>query len=46
VRLDVYESLLQALDYDTSEPDPRVFYPAFAEAVKTDLDAPGMDRYD
>ena len=46
VPLDVYESLQQARDYDASEPDPRVFYPAFAEAVKEDVDAPGMDRYD
>jgi hypothetical protein len=32
--------------YDASEPDPRDFYPAFADAVKDDLDAPGMERYD
>jgi hypothetical protein len=46
VRLDHYERLGGAQDYDTSQPDPRDFYPAFAEAVKDDLDAPGMDRYD
>jgi hypothetical protein len=46
VRLDVYEQLQRAMDYDASEPDPRQFYPAFAEAVKDDLDAPGMERYD
>ena len=46
VQLDVYERLQRAMDYDTSEPDPRAFYPAFAEAVKDDLDAPGMERYD
>jgi hypothetical protein len=34
VRLDVYEQLRRATDYDASEPDPRSFYPAFAEAVK------------
>lgn len=32
--------------YDDSEPDPREFYAAFAEAVKEDLDAPGMKAYD
>lgn len=42
----VYERLQQAMDYDASEPDPRQFYPAFAEAVKDDLDASGMERYD
>jgi hypothetical protein len=46
VQLEVYEQLLRAMDYDTSDPDPRAFYPAFAEAVKDDLDAPGMERYD
>ena len=46
VQVDVYERLKQAMDYDASEPDPRTFYPAFAEAVKDDLDAPGMERYD
>lgn len=45
VPLEVYESLKQALDYDASEPDPREFYPAFAEAVKEDVDAPGMELY-
>jgi hypothetical protein len=34
------------MDYDASDPDPRDFYAAFAEAVKDDLDAPGMERYD
>ncbi len=46
VKLEVYEQLQRAMDYDVSEPDPRAFYPAFAEAVKGDLDAPGMERYD
>ena len=46
VQLDVYEKLQRAMDYDASEPDPRAFYPAFAEAVREDLDAPGMERYD
>jgi hypothetical protein len=44
--LEVYEHLQQVLEYDASEPDPRAFYPAFAEAVKEDVDAPGMERYD
>jgi hypothetical protein len=46
VKLDVYEQLRRAMDYDASEPDPRNFYPAFAEAVKDDIDAPGMESYD
>jgi len=46
VQLDVYERLQHAMDYDASEPDPRAFYPAFAEAVKENLDAPGMEHYD
>jgi hypothetical protein len=46
LQLGVYEQLQRAMDYDASEPDPRHFYPAFAEAVKEDLDAPGMERYD
>jgi hypothetical protein len=46
VQLDAYEQLQRAVDYDTSDPDPREFYPAFATAVKDDLDAPGMAAYD
>jgi hypothetical protein len=46
VQLDVYERLQQALDYDASDPDPRAFYPAFAEAIQDDVDAPGMEQYD
>jgi hypothetical protein len=46
VQLEVYERLQRAMDYDASAPDPRQFYPAFAEAVKDDLDAPGMELYD
>ncbi len=46
VQLDAYEQLQRAVDYDASDPDPRSFYPAFAEAVKDDLDAPGMELYD
>jgi hypothetical protein len=34
------------MDYDASEANPREVYPAFADAVKGELDAPGMERYD
>jgi hypothetical protein len=34
------------VDYDTSDPDPRAFYPAFAAAVKDDVDAPGVEAYE
>lgn len=43
---DVYERLQQVIDYDTSDPDPRDFYPAFAQAVQDDVDAPGMELYE
>src|SRR5436189_192063 len=46
IQLDAYEQMQRAMDYDASDPDPRAFYPAFADAVKDDLDAPGMERYD
>jgi len=46
VQLDAYEQLQRAVGYDTSDPDPRAFYPAFAAAVKDDVDAPGMEAYD
>jgi hypothetical protein len=46
VQLEVYERLQNAMDYDANEPDPRAFYPAFAEAVKDELDSPGMLSYD
>jgi hypothetical protein len=46
VRLDAYEQLQQGADYDTSDPDPRAFYPAFAAAVQDDLDASGREAYD
>lgn len=46
LRMDVYEQMLRAAEYDFSDPDPRTFYPAFAAAVKDDLDAPGMECYD
>lgn len=43
VRLDTFEQLKRAMDYDASEPDPREFYPAFAKAVEADLHAPDAD---
>lgn len=46
VELDVYEQWQRANDYDMSDPNPRDFYPAFAKAVKDELDAPGMEHYD
>jgi hypothetical protein len=42
--LDIYQQLLQQVR--DSEPDPRAFYSAFAQAIKDDLDAPGMEDYD
>ena len=41
VRLDAYEQMQRSVDDDTSDPDPRLFYPAFAAAVKDDMDALG-----
>jgi hypothetical protein len=46
VKLEVYEQLQRAATYDASDPDPRDFYSTFAQAVKDDVDAPGMQRYD
>jgi hypothetical protein len=46
VQLEFFERLQHAMDYDASEPNPRDFYPAFAEAVKDDLDVPGSAEYD
>jgi len=46
VQLDAYEQLQRAVDYDTSDPDPRAFYPAFAAAMKDDVDAPGMGAHE
>ena len=46
IQLDVYRRMQGMLAYDDREPDPRAFYPSFAEAVKEDIDAPGMERYD
>ena len=40
VQLETFERLERAVDYDASEPDPRAFYPAFAEAVKDNLHPP------
>jgi hypothetical protein len=46
VRLERFQELQRAAEFDSSEPDPRAIYPAFAAAVKEELDAPGMDLYD
>ncbi|MBV9125791.1 MAG: hypothetical protein JO112_20770 [Planctomycetes bacterium] len=46
VRLDVFERLQRAKDETLGDPDPRDFYPSFAQAVQDDLDAPGMECYD
>ncbi len=43
VQLEVFERLQRALDYDDSDPNPRDFYPAFAEAVGDDLDSPDTE---
>lgn len=32
--------------FDDSDPNPREFYKLFAEAVRDDIDAPGMEDYD
>jgi hypothetical protein len=46
VQLEVFERQQHAMDYDATEPNPREFYPAFAETVKDDLNAPGYAEYD
>ncbi|MEX2118921.1 MAG: hypothetical protein WD847_04860 [Pirellulales bacterium] len=46
VRMDVYEQMQKVPSYGDTSPDPREFYPAFLDAVKNDLDAPGMEEYD
>lgn len=46
VRRDAYEQMQRAVDYDTSDPDPRAFYPAFAAAVEDLVDAPGLEAYE
>jgi hypothetical protein len=46
VRMDVYEQMQKLIPYHDSESDPREFYGAFLEAVKDDIDAPGMEEYD
>jgi PIN domain nuclease of toxin-antitoxin system len=46
LQLDVYQQLQVAMNYDASEPNPRDFYPAFADAVRGELDAPGIEPYD
>jgi hypothetical protein len=44
LRLEDYQRLNDLVDDGT--PDPRAFYSAFAQAVKDDVDAPGMEEYD
>jgi hypothetical protein len=46
VDIEHYARLERILSDDVSEPDPREFYSAFFEAVRDDVDAPGMDDYD
>lgn len=46
IELQDFKRLQRAQPYDTTEPDQRDFYPAFSEAVKDDLDAPGMELYE
>jgi len=46
IQLEAYERLQHTMDDDTSEPDPRAFYPAFTEAVKDDLETDGMVSYE
>ena len=45
VQFDLFERLQHAVEFDATDPDPRAFYPAFAEAVKDDLNVPGMEGY-
>jgi hypothetical protein len=46
IQVEAYERLQRAVDFDSGEPDPRAFYPVFAEAVKGDLETDGMVSYD
>ncbi len=43
IQADVYEQLQRAMDYDTSDPNPRDYYSLFAKAVKDELDHPGVE---
>lgn len=40
VQFDMYEQLRRDAELDTSEPNPRDFYPLFAAAIKEDRDMP------
>jgi hypothetical protein len=42
----LFEQMRKLLPYDANEPDPRDFYAAFREAVRDQLDTPGMEEYD
>ena len=46
IQVEAYDRLQKAVDYDVSEPDPRDFYPAFAQAVGDDLENDGMVGYE
>ena len=46
IQVEAYERLRKVIDYDASEPDPRDFYPAFAQAVENDLANDGMVGYE
>jgi hypothetical protein len=46
IQLDAYEQLQREVGCDTSDSDPRAFCPAFAAAVKDDVDAPGVEAYE
>lgn len=46
IQLEAYERLQHAMDYDSTDPQPRDFYPAFAAAVSVDLESDGMESYD
>jgi hypothetical protein len=46
VQRDLFEKLQKAVEYDTSDFDPREFYPLFAKATEKDWKAPGMDCYE
>lgn len=46
IQVDAYERLQHAVDSDSGEPDPRAFYPAFAHAVKGDLENDGTASYE
>ena len=46
IQVEAYERLQHATDFDSGEPEPRAFYPAFAKAVKGDLETDGLVSYE